>query len=131
MLKCSTGNLEGIGYLHKLIRWKDTRDIAWSESSSVLSTIGINLEQALMIAAESGSNLNTVLGTTLALEDAVSNKSGLFKAVLRKSTESNIKSKVSDIQTNETEPFEQRVSEFDNTTVSYLSSVSSGLSKFT
>ncbi|KAK9720986.1 hypothetical protein QE152_g21775 [Popillia japonica] len=75
MLKCNKGNLEGVSYLQKLIRWKDTRDIAWSESSSVLSTI--NLDEALTIAANSASNLNTVLDATLMLEDASLNRTSL------------------------------------------------------
>lgn len=95
MLKCNKGNLEGVSYLQKLIRWKDTRDIAWSESSSVLSTI--NLDEALTIAANSASNLNTVLDATLMLEDASLNRTSLGKAATIESVHSDIKTKPSEV----------------------------------
>lgn len=32
ILKCGEDTDEGLNYMEKLIRWKDTRDVAWSEA---------------------------------------------------------------------------------------------------
>lgn len=61
ILKCNRYEKDGSNYLQKLVRWKDTRDIAWSESSGILSRAGMSFEDALMKTGESGSDLNTVL----------------------------------------------------------------------
>ncbi|GJQ81199.1 hypothetical protein Trydic_g23367 [Trypoxylus dichotomus] len=61
MLKCGQGGSVGWNYLQKLIRWKDTRDIAWSESSADMVRSSLSFEEALRKTGESGHDLNSVL----------------------------------------------------------------------
>lgn len=63
ILKCGYGGKVGWNYLQKLVRWKDTRDVAWSESrTSTSPSTGLSFEEALMMSGREGSDLTSVLG---------------------------------------------------------------------